>query len=67
MAVLVQKTWNDTAGVIPEGVDVRFSSNGSYLYVLNAKGLRIAQFRSEEVKNYWIETNPISSLTGTIT
>jgi hypothetical protein len=52
--------------VIPEGVAIRFSSNGYYLFVLNAKGLRIAQFKAEDVRNYWIETNPTSSLTDTI-
>jgi hypothetical protein len=70
MAVLVQKYWNDTAGVILEGVAVRFSSNKSYLFVLNAQGVKIAHFRAQDVERYWIEASPsthISSLDKTMT
>jgi hypothetical protein len=53
MAVLIQKIWNDTAGVVSEGVEVRFSSNGFYLYVLNAKGLKNKRITLIEVKKSW--------------
>jgi hypothetical protein len=66
MAVLVQKFWNATAGVIPKGVAVSFSRNGYYLYVLNSDGVEIAKFKAEHVQHYWIEVNPRSSLPTTM-
>ena len=62
MAVFVQKFWNKAAGVVPDGIAVAFSSTGHYLYVLNADGARIALFRAADVQKYWVEANPVSSL-----
>ena len=64
MAVYVHKTWNPGADVIPDGVSVELGGNGLYLCVLNAEGQEIAKFKSQVVRDYWIETNPTSSLAG---
>jgi hypothetical protein len=56
MAAYVHKTWNAVPCVIPEGVAIKFSTNRFYLYVFDAEGAEIAKFRSQSVRNYWVES-----------
>jgi hypothetical protein len=63
MAAYVHKTWNAVPSIIPEGVAIKFSTNRFYLYVLDAEGTEIAKFRSQVVRDYWVES-PTSLETG---
>jgi hypothetical protein len=56
MAAYVHKTWNAVPCVIPEGVAIKFSTNHFYLYVVDAEGAEVAKFRSQSVRDYWVES-----------
>jgi hypothetical protein len=56
MAAYVHKVWNAVPSVIPEGVSIKFSINNFYLYVLDAEGNEIAKFKSQSIRDYWVES-----------
>ena len=57
MAAFILKAWNAAPSVIPEGVSIKFSANNFYLYVLDEHGTEVAKFRSQVVRDYWVESS----------
>jgi hypothetical protein len=54
MAVFVQKFFNESPNIVPEGVGICFSKSGFILFILNAEGDRIASFRAQEIRQHWV-------------